>query len=141
MTTPEPGRINQTIIVIDHDPIYLAMIQDFLSEEGHTRVLCVPSDRAEETIRREQPSLGLLDIHAAWPASGVQLLDRLRRDPLTAALPVIICTTNAHLVAARLTHELMCGCQILEKPFQLEELLTRVQTSIGLPKRLPHAQP
>src|SRR5690242_20429554 len=98
MTTRESGSIDQTILVVDEDPPYLAMVRDFLSEESYARVLCVPGDSAEETIRRERPRLVLLDVHAAWLAWGLQLIDRLRRDPLTAAIPIVICTTNPSLV-------------------------------------------
>ena len=77
-----------------------------------------------------------MDMHAAWPASAMQKLDQLRHDPLTAAIPIIICTTDARLVMAQAaTHILTLGCEILEKPFQLEDLLTRVQARVGPPKR------
>jgi DNA-binding response OmpR family regulator len=123
---------NQIILVVDDDPLYLSLIRDFLSEEGYARVLGMRGTCASQTFFHEPPGVVLLEIHAMWPALGWQLLDRLRGDPRTAAVPIIICTTRPGLVAARAAVE---RCEILEKPFELEELLTRVQVSIGPPRR------
>jgi DNA-binding response OmpR family regulator len=124
---------NQTIVVVDDDPLYLAMIRDFLSDEGYARVVCVQYASAAETIFNVHPGVVLLEIHAVWPTPGLQLLDQLRRDPITAATPLIICTTKLALVEAPAVAQ---RCEILDKPFQLETLLIRLQVSIGPPERL-----
>lgn len=131
MKVPRAEMANQTIIVTNDDPQYLELIQDILCEEGYTHVCCVLNGQADEAIRRERPALVLLDIHPACPAGGWQLLDRLRHDPATARVPVIICTTLPRLVLA--VPELARTCDILEKPFQLEQLLHNVQARIGPP--------
>jgi DNA-binding response OmpR family regulator len=123
---------SQTIVVVDDDPLYLTMIRDFLFEEGYARVLCAQHACAVETLFNTQPEVVLLEIHAIRPAAGLQLLDRLRGDPRTSATPIIICTTTPGLVEA---HAAAQRCEILEKPFQLEELLSRVQANIGLAGR------
>jgi DNA-binding response OmpR family regulator len=127
---------NQMIVVVDDDPLFLTMIRDFLSEEGYARVLGVRCACADETVFHEQPGVVLLEIHSVWPAVGWRLLDRLRGDPITAAVPIIICTTSPRLVEA---HAAAQRCEILEKPFQLEEVLTHVQAKIGRPDHLETA--
>lgn len=133
LTTYRPATINQTIVLVDDDDVYLAMVQDLLAEEGYTRVLRVLRDDAAETIGRERPGLVLLDVHIR--SDGWRLLSRLRHDPLTAGTPILICTTNPRMVEAQAGHLLNDSCTILAKPFDLEEFLASVRARVGPPAR------
>jgi DNA-binding response OmpR family regulator len=108
------------------------MMRDFLFEEGYTHVRCVQPACAAETLSNTQPGIVLLEINPVWPAVGLQLLKRLRSDSITATTPIIICTTNPRLVEGQAAAR---HCAVLEKPFQLEDLLKHLQMYIGPPGR------
>lgn len=132
MIAPQANTPNQKIVVCDSDPVYLAMIETFLKDEDYRQVICVSHHAAVETIRTQQPGLVLLDMHVPIHRS-CTILNQLQDDPATAAIPVIICTTNARLVLWQVPPMLLSRCAILEKPFSLEELLACLHDRLGPP--------
>ncbi len=55
------------------------------------------------------------------------VLGVLACDPATRHLPVIVCSGAHHLLAAQATHLRAQGYVVVEKPFDVEELLTHVE--------------
>lgn len=133
MTPKAHNAEEQSIIVVDDDPVYLTMICELLANEGYPHVYGIPSAQLNETIRRAPPALLLLDIHVASPDLNWLQLEQLIHDPDTAAIPIIICTTNPKLVLERAQHMLNQKCEILEKPFDVDDLLIRIRGRIGRP--------
>ncbi|MEM5477563.1 response regulator [Pacificibacter sp. AS14] len=75
-------------------------IELILTREGH-RVTCVSSGpQALSHIKALQPKLVLLDPDLN-DMSGLEVCQRLRMDPTTAALPVVVITPDAHAVFRR----------------------------------------
>jgi CheY-like chemotaxis protein len=126
---------NQTIVVTNHDPVYLQMIQDVLENEGYTRVICTGAEDAYEVTQREQPAVILLDIHVGNEAQGWGLLDKIRLSRKTAATPVVICTTDPRIAQAKAAWLSRQRCVILDKPFTIEDLLRVLEPLIGPPAR------
>jgi DNA-binding response OmpR family regulator len=116
---------NQKIVVTDDDAEYLELMRELLTEEGYGPVVCVLNDRAYSTIRCQQPALALLDIHLEQQF-GWQLLDKLRLDPTTAHIPVVICSTDPRLFNERAEDFRRLRCDFLAKPFNLESLVEKV---------------
>lgn len=78
-----------------------------------------------ELIRREAPDLVVLDIMLP-NLSGFEILQRVRKDPKTATLPVLV------LTALSLEQDVARGIDLgandyMVKPFRPSELLVRVQ--------------
>jgi DNA-binding response OmpR family regulator len=128
---------NQTIVVTNHDPTYLQMIQDVLQDEGYTRVVCIKAEEAYEVIQREQPGVILLDIHVGNEAEAWGLLDKIRLSRATAATPVVICTTDPRVAQAKAAWLSRQRCIILDKPFMIEDLLRVLEPLIGPPSGAP----
>jgi CheY-like chemotaxis protein len=124
---------NQTIIVTNHDPVYLDMIQDVLETEGYTRVFCMKAEDAFEAIQRELPDVILLDIHVGNEAEAWGLLDKIRLNAPTKATPVIICTTDPRIPQAKASWLVRQRCLILDKPFMVEDLMALLVPLIGPP--------
>ena len=49
---------------------------------------------AYELIEHERPDAVIMDIRMEHPRAGLAVLQRLRHDPATAAIPVLICTAD-----------------------------------------------
>lgn len=126
-------RREPLIAVVDDDTAFLRMMNVLLLQEGYQTLLWLHGTGAYEMIRREQPDLVILDLRMDNPQAGWQTLERLRQDPRTAAIPVIVCSADTAFL--RDQRERLRGhrCQPLEKPFDLEDLLATVQALIGPP--------
>jgi DNA-binding response OmpR family regulator len=135
MTTKQHIAEEQSIVVADDDPLYLSMICELLANEGYSHVYGVPSAQVSDTIRNMQPALVLIDIHVASPQQHWLQLEQLLSNSTNDSFPVIICTTNPRLVLNRVEHLLNQGCEILEKPFDVDDLLIRIRGRVGKPNR------
>jgi CheY-like chemotaxis protein len=119
MHAPTPTRTAPTVLVIEDDPGIQALLQDTLDEGGYT-VLTAVGDRALRLARERQPAVILLDLLMPQ-MDGAEVRRRLRADPATAAIPVVVMSAHA---SRRLAAQL--GDAYLPKPFDLPQLLATV---------------
>lgn len=78
-------------------------------------------------IKERQPTILILDIRMESPEAGFAVLDLLRLDPTTTHIPVIICTAAIQLIRENEQHLRAKNCEILIKPFDLDDLLDIVK--------------
>ena len=86
MTDPLPP----VILVIDEDPRFTYLIERYALGCG---CRCMRAHDADGTLvlaRQEPPALIVLDI--ATHAGGRQLVQRLKADPATRIIPIVICS-------------------------------------------------
>ena len=119
------------IAIINDDTAFLQLMSSLLSEEGYETLVWRESENAHEVIVREQPALVILDIRLEHPEAGWQLLDLIRLDPKTAAVPVIVCSADSIFLREKAELLRQKRCEVLEKPFDLDDLLDKVQTMLG----------
>ena len=87
MTDPLPPAI----LVIDEDPRFTYLIQRYALGCG---CRCIRAQDADGTLvlaRQEPPALIVLDI-AMHTAGSRQLVQRLKADPATHTIPIVICS-------------------------------------------------
>src|SRR6202023_2520981 len=90
-------------------------------------------DEALAIVKVEHPDLVIADI--LMPTmDGSELIRRLRADPVTADIPVILCTLHYHEQEARaLAHA--CGvAHVLNKAGEPEVVLRTVKAALGMPQ-------
>ena len=122
------------VAVVNDDTIFLELMHDLLNEEGYRTVIWKEGDKAYEMIKEHQPMLVVLDIRMEHPDTGWMVLELMRLDPQTATIPVIICSADTERIRAKEAYLREKGCEILEKPFLLEDLLGKVRAFIGPPE-------
>jgi two-component system phosphate regulon response regulator PhoB len=127
--------MNCGILVVEDDPITQRMIAVNLERAGY-EVRCVGGVvEAEGLIGERLPELILLD----WvlpKATGVSLLRRLRFDPRTRDIPVIMLTSRGH-DTDKVTGLDSGADDYITKPFSPRELLARVKALLR--RRAPQA--
>ncbi|MCA1725164.1 MAG: response regulator [Thermomicrobia bacterium] len=98
-----------------------------LTVEGY-RTLAYPRGAgAYEFIEFERPDAVILDIRMEHPRAGLAVLQRLRRDPETVDIPVLVCTADAPFIR-EWSRTLADGrCAVVTKPFDVAELLATIR--------------
>ena len=79
------------ILVADDEPDMRALLSDLLEEAGHEVTEAENGQVAVQQLQRELPDLVMLDVLMPM-MNGIQVLQRLRDDPATQSLPVILLT-------------------------------------------------
>lgn len=86
-----------SILIVEDDPWYAAQQQRVLSGAGYESHQANDPHVAMKMIERRLPAAIILDILLAYNTAFV-LLHELQSSQETAAIPVIVCTTQADLL-------------------------------------------
>ena len=111
------------ILVVDDDPADRTLLRKILGKS----YIVIEADGGEEAIDlacREEPDLVLLDIMMPG-VDGYSACHRIKRDPRTAGIPVVMLTGLNHQLNMRLAEELKAD-GYLNKPVGPQELSDRI---------------
>jgi CheY-like chemotaxis protein len=111
------------VTVINDHPEFLALLADFLGEEGFEVVTLPKHQGAFEQVKNSQPDAIICDLMFDNMPAGWALLDMLYLDPATRPIPVILCSAATKQVQEAAASFAGKGIVWLEKPFALEKLL------------------
>jgi DNA-binding response OmpR family regulator len=118
-----------TVLVVEDDPVILRLLEVNFDLEGFT--VLVANDGAEgvEVAKAKRPSIVISDIMMP-KMSGLELVQALRADPATAAIPIILLSAKAQ------TGDLKLGMDAgaddyVTKPFEPLELVDRVNALLS----------
>jgi signal transduction histidine kinase/CheY-like chemotaxis protein len=89
-----PARSERpTIVVIDDDPMDLDLVDAVLTPAGYSVLRAAGGEEGVALVGREQPAVVLLDL--LMPGiDGFAVIDRLRADPATAEVPIVVLTAK-----------------------------------------------
>ncbi len=129
MPVPSPIGDRPVILVADDNADMRDYLQSLLNDR-YTVETVQDGEQALAAIERRKPALVLADVMMPR-LNGIGLLRRLRADPETQSIPVIMVSARAG------KDEIVEGMEhgaddYLAKPFNSRELLARVQSHIGL---------
>ena len=118
------------VAIVDDDPSFVEMIQLALALEGHQSISCRCGPDAHVLVQQQQPDVVMLDLREQSLDAGWQVLEALRRDPATRAIPVIVSAGDAGLLREREQQLRAYGCAILLKPYALGALLAAIDRQV-----------
>jgi CheY-like chemotaxis protein len=82
------------ILIVEDDPLMLRMYQKIFTFEKHEVEVAVDGEECLTKVPVFNPTIILLDVMMP-KMNGLQVLERLKSDPATKAIPVVILTNLA----------------------------------------------
>jgi DNA-binding response OmpR family regulator len=111
------------VLVVDDNPFIASLLQHGLSGEGYRVLVAQDGLEALELVRTEGPDLILLDVDLPH-LSGDEICRRLKSDPATQLIPIVMITAQA-AVHNKLAAWDYGADDFLTKPFHVVEVLAR----------------
>jgi two-component system phosphate regulon response regulator PhoB len=118
-------RVRPKVLVVDDEPEAVELLEFNLSQAGFAVVAAADGAEALKKARSVMPSLIVLDLMLP-EIDGLEVCKMLRRDPATAAIPIIMLTAKAAEIDRILGLELGAD-DYITKPFSPRELVLRVK--------------
>jgi two-component system phosphate regulon response regulator PhoB len=113
------------ILLVDDEPDALEILGFKLREAGFTPIFAKDGARALAAARQDRPDLIVLDLMLP-EVDGLEVCKILRRDPATAAIPILMLTARAAEMDRVLGLELGAD-DYVTKPFSPRELVLRIR--------------
>ncbi|MGI9111231.1 MAG: response regulator transcription factor [Gaiellaceae bacterium] len=114
------ARELSTILVVDDEPNMRFLVRVTLEQAGYVVLEAHHGAAALALASESPPDLVITDL--MMPVmGGRELIDRLRSNPATASIPIIVLSANGSLRAGD-------ADVALDKPFEVDELLANVRT-------------
>ena len=131
--------MKERILVVDDDPDILQFVRLNLELDGFEVELAGGGKEALEKAAAAPPDLMLLDVMMP-EIDGLTVLRRMRSDPPTANVPVIVLTARS-LAEDRVKGLDLGADDYITKPFDLEELIARVRTVLRRSQQMRDLSP
>jgi len=132
---PEPEL---RVLVVDDEPNIRRLIEHHLTRRGYGVELASDGAAALERLQARRPDMILLDVMMPG-MDGFDVLRRIKEDPFTATIPVMMLTAKSADDDVR--HGWGCGADwYMTKPFNPEELcflVARMAAVIDTPENPP----
>jgi len=127
------------VLIVEDEPDIRALVVHHLKREGYQVSAAASGEEALRQVQAAQPDLVLLDL--MMPAmDGLEVCRRLRQDPATASLPIVMLTAKGDEVDRVLGLEIGADDYIV-KPFSPKELLARIRAVLRRSGPAPGAAP
>ncbi|OQA58369.1 MAG: Transcriptional regulatory protein WalR [Candidatus Omnitrophica bacterium ADurb.Bin277] len=121
----------QKIVVIEDEAEILKMVSEFLLESGYACYGALNAPDGLALVKKELPSLVLLDIGLPG-MNGLEVLEKIRRDYPETSVLILSGHQETEIVKRALTAG---ASEYITKPIQLETLLNHfIKELIGPPR-------
>ena len=120
------------ILIVEDNPANMKLATLLVRNAGHTALCAVDAETGLTLARAEQPELILMDIQLPG-MDGLSATRLLKKDPATAAIPIIALTAMAMKDDQEKTKVAGCDAYIA-KPLRYQELYVAIDTLLSQAK-------
>lgn len=122
---------NHKILIIEDEPDFLKIYQDLLLSKGYEVITATEGNQGLKQIRDNPPDLILLDL--IMPGTpGMEILETVKKEPKTQAIPVIIFSVLDQTDKIQLAMKLGARDYLIKGSAKPTEILYKIQTALGL---------
>jgi two-component system response regulator MprA len=122
-------RMTYTVLVVDDEPATRDLLRLMLQTAGHTIEEASHGQEALEQVAANRPDVVLLDVMMPH-MDGITACRRLRQNPATADLPIIMFSAKANWSA--IEEGLIAGAnEYLTKPISRKDLLQTIEQVVA----------
>jgi two-component system cell cycle response regulator len=133
--TGDTDQLTGTVLVVDDNAQNAELLEAYLDDLGITVAVAHDGQAALDAVASDPPDLILMDIMMPR-MSGYQATERLKSDPKTRGIPIIMVTALGEV--GDVERAVDCGADdFLTKPVNKLELLTRVRSLLRV-RQLQH---
>ncbi len=125
---PQPTQPHGTILIVDDVPDNLLLLSLTLVQQGYEVCSAISGSLALNRAAEIQPDMILLDVMLPG-IDGYEVCERLKSAPATQNIPVIFLSAVDDPFDKVKAFEIG-GADYITKPFQIEEVLTRIEHHI-----------
>lgn len=123
--TSKPNTISSSrILIVEDEPDLADLIAFNLQRTGHTPIVARDGVRGLDIAQRERPDLLILDLMLP-KLDGIEIARRLRAEPTTASIPIIMLTARAE-EGDQLVGLAVGADDYITKPFSMPVLLAKI---------------
>ncbi len=126
----EPITPYGDILIIDDKPANLQLLSSILKERGHTVRAVVSGSMGLIAARTVKPDLILLDIRMPG-MDGYEVCRQIKADQQLCSIPVVFISSLEETLDKVKAFQ-AGGVDYITKPFQLEEVIARVESQLAL---------
>lgn len=121
-----PKKPRRVILIVDDNNEVLEILKQLLEDYEYSVVAASSGLEALQKLEEITPNLILLDISMPQ-MDGIEVLNRIKRNPKTSSIPVIMLTAKIDTGTIWKAQE-MGACDYIVKPFKTAELLKWIRT-------------
>jgi CheY-like chemotaxis protein len=123
----------QRALVVNDTQEILELFEEILDGLGYDTVLMSYAPRELERVREVKPDLIVLDfLMGDRELLGWQLLQKLKMDRRTAAIPIVVCTAAVKAAQEQQGYLTEQGVTLVLKPFNVDQLEEAIRASADL---------
>lgn len=118
------------ILIVDDIPDNIRFLSNFLGEQGYQVRKAINGQMALRTVNALPPDLILLDINLP-DMNGYEVCRHLKQNSATVSIPIIFLSAGNEAIDKVKAFQ-AGAADYISKPFQLEEVLVRIQTQLKI---------
>lgn len=117
------------ILIVEDNIMNMELVQDLLELYGHKVIKAEDGIKALERLAEEKIDIILLDMQLP-KMGGLEVLDRIKKNPATADIPIIAVT--AHAMKGSEEHFIEMGCvDYVSKPIDIHRFRALIDKYLG----------
>jgi two-component system alkaline phosphatase synthesis response regulator PhoP len=113
------------ILMVDDEKDIVDLVAYNLEKEGYETLKALDGEKALQLVRTKTPDLVVLDLMLPG-IQGLEVCKRIRKDPETASIPIIMLTAKGAEIDKIVGLEVGAD-DYITKPFSVKELLARIK--------------
>jgi two-component system cell cycle response regulator DivK len=117
------------ILIVEDNIMNMELVQDLLELYGHKVIKAEDGIKALERLAEEKIDIILLDMQLP-KMGGLEVIDRIKKNPATADIPIIAVT--AHAMKGSEEHFIEMGCvDYVSKPIDIHRFRALIDKYLG----------